>query len=49
MATWAGFPDDFGRFDEVDGIIIMLGNSGRNSKYIGIENDVFGREIDFFD
>ncbi|CAI8391233.1 MAG: Uncharacterised protein [Hyphomonas sp. TMED17] len=49
MTSRAGLPDNPGRFDEVDGIIVMLWNSGCNSEYVGVKNDVFGREIDFFD
>jgi len=34
-------------FDEVDRIIVMLGYAGRHGENIRVENDVFGRKINF--
>ena len=43
----SGF-NDSGRLNEVDGIVIMLLYTGGDGKNIGIENNVFRWEIQFF-
>src|SRR5690606_41831558 len=35
------------RVNEVDGIVVVLLNPGCDGKYVGIEDDVFGRETHF--
>ena len=36
--------DPAGRLDEVDAVVVVLGNAGGDRKDVGIENDVFGRK-----
>ena len=33
-----------GRLDEIDAVVVVLGNAGGDCKDVGIENDVFGRK-----
>ncbi len=35
------------RLDEIDGVVVVFFDSGRDREDVGIEDDVFGRETDF--
>jgi hypothetical protein len=37
------------RFDESDAIAVVFFDTGRNGEDVGIEDDVFGREANFFE
>ena len=41
------FANARGCFDKINGVIIMLGYTGRHGENIRVENDIFGREIKF--
>jgi hypothetical protein len=32
------------RFDEIDGVVVVLGNAGGDGEDVRVEDDVFGRE-----
>ena len=42
------FSDVFACIDKIERIVIVLFDSSRNSKNVGIEYDVFGRKTDHF-
>jgi len=46
VAMRQGLLDDAGRFDEVQRVAIVLVDAGGNRKDVGVENDVFGREVE---
>lgn len=35
-------------FNEIYGVVVMFVDVGSNSKYVGIENNVLGREVDVY-
>jgi len=43
------FFDPAGGVDEVEGVVVMLFDSGGDGEDVGVEDDVFGREADFVD
>ena len=47
MGMWQGFANDARRLDKGDTIIIVLFYAGRDRKDVGVENDVFRREVEF--
>ena len=49
VAARQGLADAPCRLDEIDSVVIVLLDPGRDGKYVGIKNDVFRRETNFFD
>ncbi len=43
-----GFADGLGGLDEINAVIIVLLNTGRDSKDVRIEDNVLGRQAGFF-